>query len=87
MTEVKRLLVPGGLGFIGSHTVVHIIQQTQAKVAIIDDLSNCFTDVLSRIKIILSRNFTQVEIDERIKFHQGNILNLPFLEEVFKIYK
>lgn len=58
MTDVKRLFVPGGLGFIGSHTVVHIIQQTQAKVVIVDDMSNCFTDVLGRIKLILSKTFS-----------------------------
>lgn len=46
MSQIKNLLVPGGLGFIGSHTVVGIIEQTAAKVVIIDDMSNCFDDVL-----------------------------------------
>lgn len=58
MSEIKTLLVPGGLGFIGSHTVVHILEQTQANVVIVDDFSNCFDDVLSRIRMILSSKFT-----------------------------
>ena len=53
------MLVPGGLGFIGSHTVVHVIEQTNASLVIIDNLSNCFDDVLDRIRLILSSKFTQ----------------------------
>lgn len=53
------MLVPGGLGFIGSHTVVHIVEQTTANVIIIDDLSNCFDDVLQRIHQILSSKMTK----------------------------
>lgn len=55
--SIKQLLVPGGLGFIGSHTVVGIIEQTDAKVVIVDDMSNCFDDVLVRIKKILSKKY------------------------------
>jgi len=80
------MLVPGGLGFIGSHTVVHIIEQTSASVVIVDDLSNCFDDVLSRIKHILSSKFSQEEITRRVRFHQGNIIDLEFLDGVFKFY-
>jgi len=54
MSEIKNLLVPGGLGFIGSITVIHIIQQTDTNVVIVDDLSNCFPDVLERIHLVLS---------------------------------
>jgi UDP-glucose 4-epimerase len=59
MSDIKNLLVPGGLGFIGSHTVVHIIEQTTASVVIIDNMSNCFQDVLSRIRQILSLKLSQ----------------------------
>ena len=37
MTTVKQLLVPGGLGFIGSNTIVGIIEQTTTNVIILDD--------------------------------------------------
>lgn len=51
---INNLLVPGGLGFIGSHTIIEIFQRTSANIIIIDDKSNCFDDVLERVKIILS---------------------------------
>jgi UDP-glucose 4-epimerase len=76
MSTIKNMLVPGGLGFIGSHTVVHIIEQTSASVVIVDDLSNCFDDVLERIRKILSLKFSQDEIEKRVRFHQGNIMDL-----------
>jgi len=58
MSEIKNLLVPGGLGFIGSHTVIHIMEQTTANIIIIDDFSNCFEDVLPRVLHILSLKFS-----------------------------
>ena len=42
MSNIKNLLVPGGLGFIGSNTIVGIIEQTQTNVVVYDDNSNCF---------------------------------------------
>jgi UDP-glucose 4-epimerase len=87
MSSVRNLLVPGGLGFIGSHTVLHIIQQTDANVIIIDDLSNCFPDVLQRIQTILSKILSQSEIEKRVRFHQGSILNMSFLDGIFRLYR
>lgn len=87
MSTIKNLLVPGGLGFIGSHTVVHIVQQTDANVIIIDDLSNCFPDVLQRIKTILSKLLTQSQIEKRLRFHQGSILDVAFLDGIFRLYR
>lgn len=51
---INNLLVPGGLGFIGSHTIVELFQRTQVNIIIVDDMSNCFDDVLIRIKKILA---------------------------------
>ena len=47
----KSILVTGGLGYIGSHTTVALIEKGY-KVCIIDDLSNSSIDVLERIKKI-----------------------------------
>ena len=41
----NKILVTGGLGFIGSHTVVEL-QQKGFDVVIIDDLSNTRIEVL-----------------------------------------
>ncbi len=48
---MKKILVTGGLGFIGSHTVVEL-QQVGFEVIIIDNLSNSSMDVLEKITSI-----------------------------------
>ena len=48
---MKTILVTGGLGFIGSHTVVEL-QNEGFKVVIIDNLSNSTIDVLDKITSI-----------------------------------
>lgn len=58
MDSIQNLLVPGGLGFIGSHTVVEILIKTKSRVIILDDMSNCFDDVLVRVKKIISETFS-----------------------------
>ena len=42
-----RVLVTGGVGYIGSHTVVELIKAGHEPV-IVDDLSNAKADVVSR---------------------------------------
>lgn len=58
MHEIRNILVPGGLGFVGSHTVIHIIEQTNANVVIINRQQTTFDDVLARIKKILASKLT-----------------------------
>lgn len=48
---MKKIVVTGGLGFIGSHTVVEL-QNSGFEVVIIDNLSNSSEDVLPRIESI-----------------------------------
>ncbi|MDP3313322.1 UDP-glucose 4-epimerase GalE [Lutibacter sp.] len=48
---MKKILVTGGLGFIGSHTVVEL-QNEGFEVLIIDNLSNSTLDVLDKITSI-----------------------------------
>ena len=42
---IKKILVTGGTGYIGSHTVVEL-QEAGYEVVIIDNLSNSNVDVL-----------------------------------------
>jgi UDP-glucose 4-epimerase len=49
----SSILVTGGLGYIGSHTVLDLFSDTQFHIIILDDLSNCKLDVLDRMKQIL----------------------------------
>ena len=63
---MKRILVTGGLGFIGSHTVVEL-QNEGFEVVIIDDLSNTTISVLENITEITGIKPEFHQIDVRIK--------------------
>ncbi|MDR1697732.1 MAG: UDP-glucose 4-epimerase GalE [Erysipelotrichaceae bacterium] len=68
------VLVTGGLGFIGSHAVVELLQEG-LDVVIVDDLSNSSKEVLSRIaKITGIKPF----------FYPFNVCKLNKLKEVFE---
>jgi UDP-glucose 4-epimerase len=72
--EMKKVLVTGGLGFIGSHTVVELIEQGY-EVVIIDNLSNAVIDTLARIKILTGKAPV---------FYQVDMRDLKTLQEVFE---
>ncbi|MDM1450410.1 UDP-glucose 4-epimerase GalE [Myroides odoratimimus] len=61
-----KILVTGGLGFIGSHTVVEL-QKQGYEVVIIDDLSNSSIEVLDGIEGITKVRPLFVELDLRDK--------------------
>ncbi|SFU58100.1 UDP-glucose 4-epimerase [Pustulibacterium marinum] len=63
---MKKILVTGGLGFIGSHTVVEL-QQQGFEVIVIDNLSNSSIDVLDGIKEITGVAPLFEELDLRDK--------------------
>ena len=62
----KQILVTGGLGFIGSHTVVEL-QNAGFDVVVIDDLSNTTIKVLDQITEITGIKPAFEQIDLRIK--------------------
>ena len=61
-----KILVTGGLGFIGSHTVVEL-QNEGFEVVIIDNLSNSTEDVLNGIVAISGKTPIFEKMDLRIK--------------------
>ncbi|WP_066223840.1 UDP-glucose 4-epimerase GalE [Formosa haliotis] len=63
---MDKILVTGGLGFIGSHTVVEL-QNKGYEVIIIDNLSNSSRDVLQGITGITGKEPIFVELDLRDK--------------------
>ncbi|WP_456463788.1 UDP-glucose 4-epimerase GalE [Lutibacter sp.] len=63
---MKKILVTGGLGFIGSHTVVEL-QNEGFDVLIIDNLSNSTIDVLDKITSITTQKPKYFNIDLKSK--------------------
>ncbi|MEI6139390.1 MAG: UDP-glucose 4-epimerase GalE [Mariniphaga sp.] len=72
----RQVLVTGGTGYIGSHTVVEL-QAVGYEVVIIDDLSNSTADVIDNIEKISGI---------RPAFEEFNLLNNVQLEAFFEKY-
>jgi UDP-glucose 4-epimerase len=53
------IMVVGGLGYIGSHTVLELLKENY-NVLIIDDLSNSYETVFHRIKTLATDHFTKL---------------------------
>ena len=68
------ILVTGGCGYIGSHTVVELLDDNR-DVVIVDNFSNSSPNVLDSIKEITDKDF---------KFYKIDITNENDLEVVFK---
>ena len=68
------ILVTGGCGYIGSHTVVELLDDNR-DVVIVDNFSNSSPNVLDSIKEITDKDF---------KFYKIDITNEDDLEVVFK---
>lgn len=68
---MKKILVTGGLGYIGSHTVV-FLQQAGFEVVVIDDLSNTTIQVLGKIKEItgVAPHFEEIDLKDSSKVNQ-----------------
>ena len=73
----KNILVTGGAGYIGSHTVVELFKSGYRPI-IIDNLCNTSERNLIGINKILKTN---------IPFHKIDCTNLKEMENVFKSYK
>ena len=56
------ILVTGGAGYIGSHTVIELLNKDY-NVVILDNYSNSKPEVLNRIKELSSKDFTFYEVD------------------------
>ena len=68
------ILVTGGAGYIGSHTVVELLNSGR-EVVVIDNFSNSKPEVLENIKKITGKDF---------KFYEINYLDKEKLEKVFE---
>ena len=72
-----HVLVTGGAGFIGSHTVVELLQGGY-QVVVVDDLSNSSEVALERVKEIVGEPAAS-----NLTFYEGNILDRTLLDRIF----
>lgn len=69
-----KILVTGCAGYIGSHTVVELLNKNHEVVGL-DNFSNSKKETLEKIKKIT---------DKDIKFYEGNMLDENLLNKIFK---
>ena len=62
MNEVKYILVTGGAGYIGSHTVVELYKNGYCPV-IVDDFRNSHLSVIDRLEEITEKKIIYRKID------------------------
>lgn len=67
------ILITGGAGYIGSHTVVEL-QNAGHEVVVLDNLSNSSEKVLGRLKAITGKD---------VAFYQGDIRDRALLQKIF----
>ena len=67
------ILVTGGAGYIGSHTVLELLQQG-CEVVVVDNLANSSEESLKRVSHITGK---------QVQFYQGDILDKAFLDSIF----
>ena len=72
-----RILVTGGLGYIGSHTVVELMAAGH-EVVVVDNLSNADVSVRRRVQQITGREFA---------FHEADIRNRAAMQAVFGTHR
>ncbi|MBR1654424.1 MAG: UDP-glucose 4-epimerase GalE [Clostridia bacterium] len=68
------VLVTGGAGYIGSHTVVELLNRGE-EIVIVDNFSNSKPEMLDKIKQITNKDF---------KFYEVDLLDKEKLEKVFE---
>jgi UDP-glucose 4-epimerase len=68
------ILITGGLGYIGSHTVVELISEGY-EVVVLDNLSNSSEGVVEKIKEITNSDFV---------FYKGDVQDKDLLRNIFK---
>lgn len=74
---MKKILITGGAGYIGSHTAVELLKAGMEPI-ILDDLSNSDVKVLDRLEEITGK---------RLTFYKGDCNDKSLLESIAKDHK
>lgn len=74
---MKTILVTGGAGYIGSHTIVELLNKDY-QVVVIDNLCNSSLEAIKRVEKITGKE---------VKFYEGDIRDHELLENIFTNHK
>ena len=74
-----NILLTGGLGYIGSHTAVELLEAGE-KVIVIDNLSNSKIEVKDRIKQIVDK---KIDFDKNFKCFVGDVRDFEYMDKIF----
>ena len=75
------ILITGGAGYIGSHTILNLIEKADYKIVIFDNLENGHIETVNTLLEINSER--QRRADARIIFEKGDLRNIEDIENVF----
>ena len=81
---MEKILLTGGIGYIGSHICVELLNKGY-QVFVIDNLSNSSKKVLSQIEVITGRNVTFFENDVRDKHNLIKIFKQHSFDSVIHL--
>ena len=71
---MKKILVTGGAGYIGSHTCLELLE-AGFEVVVIDDLSNSSYESMKRVQKLTGKLLT---------FHEVSLMDTEALRDVFQ---
>ncbi|KAJ4759467.1 UDP-glucose 4-epimerase [Rhynchospora pubera] len=75
--EKQTILVTGGAGFIGSHTVLQLLKENY-NVYVIDNFDNSVEEALNRVRLLAGPEYSR-----NLHFYLGDVRNKEDLENVF----
>ncbi|ONM56630.1 Bifunctional UDP-glucose 4-epimerase and UDP-xylose 4-epimerase 1 [Zea mays] len=75
--SMRSVLVTGGAGFIGTHTVLRLLEQGYI-VTVVDNFHNSVPEALDRVRLIAGP-----ALSTRLDFIRGDLRNTDDLEKVF----
>jgi UDP-glucose 4-epimerase len=74
----QTIFITGAAGYIGSHTLLEILQSTDYQVIAVDSLERGYIEAIKRVEILAGR---------KCIFEQGDLKDLAFVNKVIETYK
>jgi len=77
--QTSTIIVTGGAGYIGSHTIIELLQKTDYNIVSIDNFSNSNADTFERIEKITGKRVLNLNVDicnlEALELAVGKVKN------------